>query len=134
MKFCNIALYADDTVLYLARNNFGKAVRDMQADLHALAGWCSDNGIQMNTEKTSLMLFGSAKRIRELPFFEITVNKAPLNVMSSYRYLGVTTDSQLNYNLHVQKVITKVSLKLKQFRRMCYLLIFLVGATAESYD
>ena len=109
VKFCNIALYADDTVLYLARNNFAKTVKDMQVDIDALAGWCSDNGIRMNTEKTSLMLFGNAKRIRELPSFEITVDKALLTVTTNYGYLGVPADSQLNYNLHVQKHCTKSS-------------------------
>ena len=153
VRFCNIALYADDTVLYLARNNFVRTVTEMQSDMDALTGWCRDNGIQMNIDKTSLMLFGSVKRIQELPPFEVTVNNVPLSVMSSYRYLGVTVDSQLNYNKQVQKIISKVSLKLKQFRQMRYLLntkaavlvyknmilpmleygdIFLVGATAEN--
>ena len=38
--------------------------------------------------------------------------------MSQYEYLGVMLDGQLNYNMHVQKVISNVTAKLKQFRRM----------------
>ena len=38
--------------------------------------------------------------------------------MSSYKYLGVSLDSQLNYNIHVDSMISSVSSKLKQFRRM----------------
>ena len=34
------------------------------------------------------------------------------------KYLGVTLDEHLNYNLHVKKLINSVTAKLKQFRRM----------------
>ena len=36
----------------------------------------------------------------------------------SYKYLGITLDRQLNYNLHVKGTIASVSAKLKQFQRM----------------
>ena len=42
----------------------------------------------------------------------------PLQIVSSYKYLGVTVDCQLNYNLHVNKIVATVSGKLKQFQRM----------------
>ena len=38
--------------------------------------------------------------------------------MTSYNNLGVTLDWQLNYNLHVKKLISTVSSKLKQLQRM----------------
>ena len=42
--------------------------------------------------------------------------------MSHYKYLGVTLDSQLNYDKHVQNIVSNVTVKLKQFRCMRYLL------------
>ena len=38
--------------------------------------------------------------------------------MVSYKYLGITLDRQLNYNLHVKSIIGSVTAKLKQFQRM----------------
>ena len=61
-------------------------------------------------------------RLEELPPFQITVEGIPLCQAKQYKYLGVTMDSQLNYNSHVQNVISRVSVKLKQFRRMRYFL------------
>ena len=78
----------------------------------------SDDCIHMNVDKTSLMLFGRSKKLASLPDPEITVNNIPVTLVPNYTYLGITLDSQLNYNKHVKKCITKVSVKLKQFRRM----------------
>ena len=38
--------------------------------------------------------------------------------MTPYKYLGITLDCQLNFNLHVKRIINTVSSKLKQLRRM----------------
>ena len=153
IKSCNIALYADDTVLYTASANFDVSTRKIQKDMNALSVWCEQNGIRMNTDKTKLMVFGSPVKISKLPDFEIKIEGSPLTVATHYKYLGITLDRQLNYTKHIQTVISKVSLKLKQFRRMRYFLdvkaatlvyknmilpiieygdIFLVGTTAEN--
>ena len=94
----------------------------MHLDVNALSRWCLTNGIQMNVDKTELMMFGNQKKIDQLPKFEIKVENLPLSVTPSYKYLGITLDSQLNYNTHVQQVITSVANKLRQFRRMRFFL------------
>ena len=150
IKHCNIAMYADDTVLYLAKKNFEKAIDGMQKDVSALESWCLLNGIQMNVDKTSLSVFNSAQRLGKLPEFDILAQNKPLKKVTSYKHLGVILDNQLNYNKQIQKIISTVTDKLKQFRRMRYFLntkaaklvyknmilpiieygdIFLVGAT-----
>ena len=153
IKNCQIALYADDTVLYLASKNFEKTVAKVQEDLNALSTWCVENGIGMNVEKTKLMVFGQPTKLKELPPVEITCGQAKINMVANYKYLGVTLDSQLNFNKHVQSTIAIVTDKLSQFRRMRFFLdtkaavlvyknmilpmleygdIFLVGATVEN--
>ena len=122
IKNCNIALYADDTVLYMANRDFVKTTAMMQKDLDALSLWCVNNGISMNVDKTKLMLFGQPKKIKELPAFDVVYNGSPIRTVSTYKYLGVTMDSQLNFNMHVQRTIATVTDKLKQFRRMRFFL------------
>ena len=46
------------------------------------------------------------------------LDNVPLEVVSGYKYLGVSLDCQLSYNVHVNKLIGSVSAKLKQFHRM----------------
>ena len=115
IKHCKVAMYADDTVLYTANINFEDSMRKMRADVNALSVWCKDNGIRMNTDKTEIMSFGSPMT---LPPLKINIEGVQLRSVSCYKYLGVTLDGNLNYTKHVNRVISNVALKLKQFRRM----------------
>ena len=115
---CDIALYADDTVLFTANNNFLVSVRKLQDDLNALNVWCHENGIKANTDKTKVMVFWSPSVLEKTPEFNITLNEVTLQAVSVYKYLGITLDTGLNYNQHVNKTICTVTAKLKQFQRM----------------
>ena len=115
---CKIAMYADDTVLYMSHKNHEVAERAIKDDLNSLATWCERNSIMANTDKTKIMIFGSSRTLKNLPPCEIKFGADPLQVVSSYKYLGLTLDSQLNYNKHVNNIVNSVSGKLKQFQRM----------------
>ena len=118
IKHCKIALYADDTVLYTANSDFGTSMKKMRNDMDALSDWCGTNGIRMNTDKSKLMLFGTAKKLQELPDVHIRAEDTLLQSVSSYKYLGVTLDSQLTYKKHINKTISTASLKIRQLCRM----------------
>ena len=118
IKKCKIALYADDTVLYTSNVNYDRAVDNLQEDIRSLNTWCQNNGILANTDKTKVMVFGSPRVVSNVSEPNIVLDNIPLEVVSGYRYLGVSLDCQLSYNVHVNKLIGSVSAKLKQFRRM----------------
>ena len=118
VKNCEIALYADDTVLFTANSNFGKSVNNLQDDLNSLNVWCKNNGILANTDKTKVMVFGTPNMLSKLPSYEVKLDDTLLQVVTAYKYLGITLDSQLKYNLHVNRLIGSVTAKLKQFQRM----------------
>ena len=117
-KNCDAAYYADDTVLYTADTNFADSVQKLQQDISHLSDWCKENSIFVNASKTKAMVFGGTNRIKNLPDFEIQYDNEPLQIVTSYKYLGMTNDSQLNYKLHINKVVSSVSCKLKLFQRM----------------
>ena len=50
VKNCEVALYADDTVLFTANRDFGVSINSLQEDINALAGWCCNNDIRANTD------------------------------------------------------------------------------------
>ena len=115
VKNCEIAMYMDDTVLYTANRNFNSSVDKVQSDIKLFNNWCTANGIKANTEKTKVMVFSSNTCLKTLPDFDIKLEGSILSKVASYKYLGLTLDTQLNYNLHVNKLIGSVTAKLKQF-------------------
>ena len=76
------------------------------------------NGIMANTDKTKVMVFGSKHTLERVPTYEIKFDGSALQSVTSYKYLGVALDGQLNYGLHVNKIIASISGKLKQFQLM----------------
>ena len=119
VKNCKIAMYADDTVLYIScKKNFELSVKKLQEDIDSLSQWCVGNGITANVEKTKVMVFGSNNSLANIPQFDIKFGGVALQMVSSYMYLGILLDNKLTYNLYVNRIIGSFTAKLKQFRRM----------------
>ena len=71
-----------------------------------------------NTGKTKVMVFGTANKLGKLPTFDIKLNGTPLQIVNTYKYLGITLDNHLTYIQHVNKTIGIVTAKIKQFQCM----------------
>ena len=61
---------------------------------------------------------GTTNVLKTLPPVEVYFGESLLQSVSTYKYLSVTIDCQLNYNQHVNNIVASVSSKLKQFQRM----------------
>ena len=72
LKNYEIALYADDTVLYTANPVFEDSVLKLQDDMSSLALWCKANGVSINTDKTKIMTFDSPSTLSTLPAEHVT--------------------------------------------------------------
>ena len=108
------------TLLYISEKDINVSVEKLQEDINALSAWCLSNGIMANTDKTKVMVFGTKHNLASTNEADLGIRfgDVPLQIVKSYTYLGLTLDNQLNYNLHVNKIITSVTSKLNQFRRM----------------
>ena len=49
---------------------------------------------------------------------DILLNKNKLNVVETFKYLGVTTDSRLNWIPHISQLIERVSPKIALLNRL----------------
>ena len=95
VKNCKIALYAYDTELYTSHKNFDVTIWNLQNNIDSLSTWCVTNGIRANTDKTKVMIFGSSCTLARLPTPELSFAGMPLQIVTSYKYLGLTLDNQL---------------------------------------
>lgn len=89
-----LLLFADDLVL------FAKDVIELQRKLDTLVEYCSINGLEVNIEKTKILIFkkaGRQKSTRSLKYKGIA-----LEVVKKYTYLGVTLCTSGTFNQTVE--------------------------------
>ena len=91
LRLC-LLLYADDTIL------LAESPEELQAALHGIHHYCNTWRLEININKTKIMIFSRGK-IRNKPNF--MYDGAPLEVFSTFRYLGV--DFSYNGRFHMCK-------------------------------
>ena len=110
----NMVLYADDMLLYRqisADNDY----QHLQHCVNLLSSWCSRNHLTFNSNKCKCMVF-SRRHSRAIKFPSLCLGSTPLELVHSYKYLGVTLTSDLSWSEHIQSI----SVKSKKFIRMLY--------------
>ena len=114
----NMFLFADDTVL-LSSNKSAKSARDkLEEKLSQLLIWCRQNKLTMNLTKTKCMIFGTKQKVKISNLKKIKLDRAELDYVNSYKYLGRTLDKSLTYIKHIQSCISNVSHKMFIFSKI----------------
>lgn len=113
-KKCNIKLFADDTMLYVA----GK-VEDIQSklneDLKNICEWTCDNSLKLNLNKTKFMLIASRNKLNKFKQdgikLSIIIDDCQIERVNKFKYLGVIIDCELNFNSHCEYIKNKMAKK-----------------------
>ena len=111
-------LYADDTVIYCMDENVKLAELKLQVILNRFSKWCAINALTINTNKTKTMLFGSRNKIKNACKPELYINNELLQIVPTYKYLGVNLDQTLNFKYHLESLINNISFKLYMFSKI----------------
>ena len=80
----------------------------IQNDLNTISEWISSHFLSINTNKSKCMIITrkSSQFVFSLP--PVTLNSTPIELVSSFKYLGVIISSNLFWSLHIQSVSSKV--------------------------
>ena len=74
------------------------------------------NTLVLNADKSKTTLFSNGKRLPSyLP--SLTVYGVETEMVTSYKYLGILIDENLSFKLHIDKLVSKLKLKLGCFFR-----------------
>ena len=105
-------------MLISTARNIYDAHRSMQRDLDNITNWCKSNKLSLNIKKTKSMIFGSKHKIKRLHVPILHMNEIPLDYVTTYKYLGITTDQTLNFNSNIKQIIKTVSYKLSLLSKL----------------
>ena len=120
-KTCSIESYVDDSKVLLSFpiKEAANAQRNLEKDLQLIAAWCCKNQLLINAKKTKFLLVGTRQLLNRLPE-ELTLSflGQVITPVSSAKDLGVTFDSNLTYDCHINELTSSCMSKLCQINRV----------------
>ena len=98
------AQYADDTQLYIELRD-DNTLLTLSSCFRAVHGWFSENGLELNPDKSEVIVIGTgARNRREGEIVMTTLGDTQIPVSKTVKSLGVTLDDKLSFNTHVDNV------------------------------
>ena len=91
-------------------------------DIDEILNWSADNKMILNETKTNSMLGKRLAKKMEQSTLQLQVNSTELEQMNSHILLGVTIDSQLTFDQHVENLCTKLSQRIVVLRKIRHFL------------
>lgn len=113
-------LYADDTKIFKIVSSISDC-EDLQNDLLKFDHYCKKNQLILNSDKCYIITFS---RKHNPISFNYTLSSKIITRVKSIRDLGLTLDDKLNFNIHIDNIISRAYKQLglilrlsKPFRR-----------------
>ena len=86
-----------------------------------VAGWCCQNQLLINPEKTKLVLFGTRQLVSKLPHVTVLFLGQELTPTLSAKDLGIILDSNLTFTEHISTLASSPLSSLCQISRVRHL-------------
>ena len=124
-NFSHARMYADDTSITYAGKDLNEIDDYLNNDLKSVNTWLSSNKLTLNLTKTEFLIITSRQRrvyLSDNP--SLTINKFPIEQVSSTKSLGVSIDENLSWNTHIETVWKKISSALGLIKRIRDFVLF----------
>jgi hypothetical protein len=105
VRYC---IFADDLCIYCENTSETVLTEHLTSTLASLNSWCIKMKMQINFSKTKYMIFHKPQN-KVQNDLTIQVCNVTIEKVSSFKYLGLYLDENLNYELHFNHVCTKLS-------------------------
>ena len=113
----DIANYADDSTPYTYKDSLEDVIKSLELSTNKLFEWFKINSMKSNADKCHLLTKSDSP---------VTVNIGDTSIKSSNseKLLGITIDSQLTFEPHINQMCTKASQKLNAISRISQFMNF----------
>ncbi|KAL1447072.1 hypothetical protein WDU94_005662 [Cyamophila willieti] len=108
-------LYADDLKIFKIINSI-EDCQLLQNDIDSIQKWLASIGLNFHPEKCSKITFTNKKTFINHTYH---INQISIKPVTNYKDLGITIQSDLTWNLHIEETINKAYKKLGTIIRHC---------------
>ena len=102
-------IFADDTNLLIKGNNFLSMVNDLNRELEGINDFFKANQLKLNAKKTKMVCFRKTNPPDDLNQANVFLDGIKLKFEEEAVFLGITIDSNLNWEKHCTNVANKIS-------------------------
>lgn len=108
-----IIMFADDSVLLSIHHDPVTATENLKKDMIVIKKYFLNLNLLLNAKKTKIMNFSRFwQGCNRVVFPDIEIDGTPTEKVNSFKYLGVTVDLNLIFNIHKNNCIRNASGKL----------------------
>nr|CAI5825473.1 unnamed protein product [Callosobruchus analis] len=101
---CNILQYADDFCIYTTGRTYEQCTHKLDTVMHQCNNYFWNQGLDLSPLKSAVVFF-SRHRLPATDTIQLSDVLVPVH--RSHTYLGVTLDSKLTWDEHINKTLTK---------------------------
>ena len=107
----NISSYANYTDPYSCAQDLSSVISELQRITKRIFDWCRNNHMKAHPEKCNIIFSSNIQR--EIHFANVSVASSPSEIL-----LGITLDSELKFEEHINKICSIVNKKLNALHRI----------------
>lgn len=115
----HIHLYADDTIIYTTSPSLTTAFSTLQDSFNNIQPAFSSLRFSLNTNKTKLMLFNRSCPRAECHIKIFVLDGSEIDIVETYKYLGIWLDSKLSFETHINTLLSKVKSRINFLHTLC---------------
>ena len=108
------SIFADDLAYYKSGKSLQNLVHDMQEEMNHVHAWSQKWGFTPSPTKTALMPF--VRSDQSAPYLAVSIGNNFIPNVTSFKFLGLTLDQHLKYDVHISNLITKCKRRLNLMR------------------
>ncbi len=121
VELCGTSMYADDTAIFYLSEDIDELRLSLQYDLQSIAYWMKENRLSLNASKTKFMMVGSRYKLARTREFTLSLNGDQIENVSTFKYLGILLDRNLQFHTHIDSIVDKTTSKLGLLYKTCWL-------------